>query len=76
MAPTVHKPVHMKTKQQEVTATVSSAEIHITCCLMNIDIIDDNNEKTRPIYSKNIMNQISHWQNRRKFSLFNYIIVL
>ena len=24
---------------------------------MNIDIIDDNNEKTRPIYSKNIMNK-------------------
>ena len=52
MAPTVHKPVHVKTKQQEVTATVSSAEIHITCCLMNINIIDDNNEKTRPIYTK------------------------
>ena len=55
MAPTVHKPVHVKTKQQEVIATVSLADIHITCCLMNIDIIDDNNEKTRPIYTKKIL---------------------
>ena len=35
MVSTVHKPVHVKTKQQKVTATISSAEIHITCSLMN-----------------------------------------
>ena len=35
MVSTVHKPVHVKTKQQKVTATISSAEIRITCSLMN-----------------------------------------
>ena len=35
MVSTVHKPVHVKTKKQKVTATISSAEIHITCSLMN-----------------------------------------
>ena len=35
MVSTVHKPVHVKTKQQKVTATISSAEIHVTCSLMN-----------------------------------------
>ena len=35
MAPTVHKPVHVKTKRDKVTATISSAEIHINCSLMN-----------------------------------------
>ena len=35
MVSTVHKPVHVKTKQQKVLATISSAEIHITCSLMN-----------------------------------------
>ena len=33
------------------------------------DIIHDNNEKTRPIYTKNVMNQVSQWQNRTKFGL-------
>ena len=38
MAPTVHKPVHMKTKHQNVTKLqqlILSAEIHITCSWMN-----------------------------------------
>ena len=66
MAPSVvhkAKPVHVKTKQNvTVTATVSSAEIHITSILMNklIFII----MKKRTIYAKN-MNQISQWQNNK-----------
>ena len=38
MAPTVYKPVHVKTKPQKcdkVAATISTAEIQITCSLMN-----------------------------------------
>ena len=63
VAPTVHQPVHAKTKQQNVTklvtATISLAEIHITC-LSNeqTDIIHNNNGKTKPIYTKILMNQI------------------
>ena len=63
VAPTVHQPVHAKTKQQNVTklvtATISSAEIHITCLPdEQTDIIHNNNEKTKPIYTKILMNQV------------------
>ena len=51
-------------KCDKITATsISSAEIHITCNLMlfKTGIIHDNNEKTRSIYTKMLMNQIPQW---------------
>ena len=62
MAPTVHKPVHVKTiaKCDKVTTTDSSAEIHITCSLMNkLILFMITMKKSRPIYTKILMNQIS-----------------
>ena len=42
------------------TTTISSAKIHITCRLdKQTDIIHANNAKTRPIYTKILMNRIS-----------------
>ena len=65
MATTVHKPVHVKTKQKnvtKVTATISSAEIHTTCKPdEQTGIIHANNEKTRPNCTKILLNQISQW---------------
>ena len=49
MAPTIPKPVHVKTtaKCDKFTATISSAEIHITCQIdEQTDIIHNKSEKT------------------------------
>ena len=41
----------------KVAAATSSSEIHITCKLdEQTDIIHNNNEKTKPIYTKILMN--------------------
>ena len=64
MAPTIPKPVHVKTtaKCDKFTATISSAEIHITCQIdEQTDIIHNKSEKTGPIYTEILMNQISQW---------------
>ena len=63
MAPTVRKPLNVKTKQQNVTKLqlITLVEIYSTCQLdKETDIIHNNNEITRPIYTKILMNQISY----------------
>ena len=48
MAPTSHKPIHAKTKQQSRN----------TCHLL---ALHNSNETAGPIYAKIHMNQISQW---------------
>ena len=65
MAPTIYKPSTCENKTakcDKFTATISSAEIHIICQIdEQTDIIHNKNEKTGPIYTEILMNQISPW---------------
>ena len=62
MAPTIHKPVHVKPKQQNATnlhQLYHQQKFISLVSLMNKLISMIKNEKTRPIYTEILMNQIS-----------------
>ena len=65
MAPTIHKPVHVKTKQQNVTNLQQlylQQKFILLVRLMNKLILSITKmKKTGPIYTEIPMNQISQW---------------